>query len=77
MMNGFNNSAKNALNYAQEEVKRFKQNVLGTEHILLGLMLEEEGIAGKILRNKLNVEQVRDIIKKQQVLVRLYLNILQ
>ncbi len=63
MISGFNNSAKNAIELAQEEVKRFKQNVLGTEHILLGLMMEQEGIAGKILRNKLNVDKVRDIIK--------------
>jgi len=63
MISGFNNSANNAVELAQEEVKNFKQNVLGTEHILLGLMLEEEGIAGKILRNKLNVDKIREIIK--------------
>ncbi len=63
MINGFNNSAKNAIDLAQEEVKKFKQNVLGTEHILIGLMLEEENIAGKILRNKLDVDSIRNIIK--------------
>ncbi|MEL7648245.1 MAG: ATP-dependent Clp protease ATP-binding subunit [Sedimentibacter sp.] len=63
MISGFNNSAKSAIELAQEEVKRFKQNVLGTEHILLGLMLEQEGIAGKILRSKLNVDKIREIIK--------------
>jgi len=40
----FNNAARKAINYAQEEVKGFKHNVLGTEHILLGLMIEEEGM---------------------------------
>ena len=63
MMGGLNNSARNALAFAQEEVKNFKQNVLGTEHILLGLMVEEESIAGKLLRDKLNLEKVREIIK--------------
>ena len=63
MISGFNNSAKNAIELAQDEVKSFKQNVLGTEHILLGLMLEQEGIAGKILRNKLDIEKIREIIK--------------
>ncbi|MGD9568972.1 MAG: ATP-dependent Clp protease ATP-binding subunit [Sedimentibacter sp.] len=63
MISGFNNSAKKTIELAQEEVKNFKQNVLGTEHILIGLMLEEEGIAGKILRNKLNVDSIREIIK--------------
>ncbi|NLJ59267.1 MAG: ATP-dependent Clp protease ATP-binding subunit [Tissierellia bacterium] len=63
MMGGLNNSARKALALAQEEVKKLKQNVLGTEHILLGLMMEEESIAGKILRNKLNTDKVREIIK--------------
>jgi ATP-dependent Clp protease ATP-binding subunit ClpC len=63
MISGFNNSAKNAIELAQQEVKQFKQSVLGTEHILVGLMLEQEGIAGKILRNKLNVDSIREIIK--------------
>jgi ATP-dependent Clp protease ATP-binding subunit ClpC len=63
MMGGLNNSARNALALAQEEVKNFRQNILGTEHILLGLMLEEESIAGKILRDKLSVDKVREIVK--------------
>ena len=50
MMGGLNNSARNVWALAQIEVKNLRQNVLGTEHILLGLMLEEESIAGKILR---------------------------
>jgi len=62
-MAGYNNSARNVLALAQEEVKKLRQNVLGTEHILLGLLMEEEGIAGKILRSKLNADQVREVIK--------------
>lgn len=64
MMNEFSNAAKNALKYAEEEVKSLRQSVLGTEHILLGLMREEEGLAGKILRNKISVEKVRDMVKQ-------------
>ncbi len=63
MISGFNNSAKNAIELAQVEVKSFKQSVLGTEHILLGLMLEKEGVAGKILRNKFDIDNIREIIK--------------
>jgi len=63
MMSGFNNSAKSAIELAQEEVKRLRQNVLGTEHILMGLLLEDDGIAGKILRNKIDVEKVREVVK--------------
>ena len=64
MTNEFNNAARKAISYAQEEVKGFKHNVLGTEHILLGLMIEEEGIAGKILRSKFNLDNIREIVKK-------------
>ncbi|MDD2494781.1 MAG: ATP-dependent Clp protease ATP-binding subunit [Tissierellia bacterium] len=63
MINGFNNESRNVLNYAQEEVKSFKHTILGTEHILLGLMLEQEGMAGKILREKLDIDKVRGVIK--------------
>lgn len=63
MMSGFNASAKKSLDFAQIEVKNMMQTVLGTEHILLGLMMEQEGVAGKILRNKLDVDRVREIIK--------------
>ncbi len=63
MMGGLNNSARNVWALAQIEVKNLRQNVLGTEHILLGLMLEEESIAGKILRDKLDIDKVREIIK--------------
>ncbi|MDD4088655.1 MAG: Clp protease N-terminal domain-containing protein, partial [Tissierellia bacterium] len=63
MMGGLNNSARNALSFAQEEVKNLRQNVLGTEHILLGLMIEQESIAGKLLRDKLDIDKVREIIK--------------
>ncbi len=36
---------------AQEEARRFNHNYIGTEHILLGLVREEEGMAAKILSN--------------------------
>ncbi len=64
MINEFNNSAKRAINNAQDEVKKFKHQVLGTEQLFLGLMIEEEGVAGKLLRNKLDLESVREIVKK-------------
>jgi ATP-dependent Clp protease ATP-binding subunit ClpC len=36
---------------AQEEAKRLNHNYIGTEHILLGLVREEEGVAAKVLVN--------------------------
>lgn len=64
MANEFNNSAKNVLKYAQDEAVRFKHSVLGTEHILLGLIIEKDGLAGEILRRKLNIDDVRKLIEK-------------
>ena len=36
---------------AYEEAQRLKHNYVGTEHILLGLLLEKDGVAAKVLRN--------------------------
>jgi ATP-dependent Clp protease ATP-binding subunit ClpC len=43
--------AKKAFEYAVEEAKRLGQNYIGTEHLLLGLLKEEEGIAAQVLMN--------------------------
>lgn len=64
MANEFNNGANNVLKYAQEEAFRLKHSVLGTEHILLGLMLEKESLAGEILRKKVSLEDVRNLVEK-------------
>ncbi len=64
MSSGFSNSASNALKYAQEEAIRLKSPILGTEHILLGLIMENEGPAGKILRKLVNLDEVRAVIEK-------------
>lgn len=47
----FTEKASKALILATEEAHRFKHQSIGTEHILLGLLREPEGIAGKILRD--------------------------
>ena len=60
----FTNRAKKALQYAQEEAKMLRHRTVGTEHILLGLVTEEDGIAGKTLREAgLTSEDVRDEIE--------------
>ncbi|SDD49479.1 Clp amino terminal domain-containing protein, pathogenicity island component [Marinilactibacillus psychrotolerans] len=46
----FTDKAKKALLIAQEEAKGFRHRTVGTEHLLLGLVMETEGIAGKSLR---------------------------
>ena len=51
----FSESARRVLSLAQEEAQRFNHNYIGTEHILLGLVRENDGVAAKVLSN-LNVE---------------------
>ncbi|MFC1866048.1 ATP-dependent Clp protease ATP-binding subunit [Chloroflexota bacterium] len=47
----FSERARRVLTLAQEEAKRLNHNYIGTEHILLGLIREEEGVAARILVN--------------------------
>src|SRR5512132_4636682 len=45
----FNDRAKRVLALAQDEAIRFNHNYIGTEHLLIGLIREEEGIAARAL----------------------------
>jgi ATP-dependent Clp protease ATP-binding subunit ClpC len=47
----FTPRAKKVLEYAVEEARLLGHNYIGSEHLLLGLIREEEGIGGKILRS--------------------------
>ena len=47
----FSERARRVLTMAQEEARQLNHNYIGTEHILLGLVREEEGVAAKILTN--------------------------
>jgi len=47
----FTPRAKRMIEYAVEEAKLLGHNYIGSEHLLLGLLREEEGIGGKILRS--------------------------
>ncbi len=47
----FSERARKALTRAQEEAQRFGHNYVDTEHILLGVVGEEEGVAAKVLTN--------------------------
>ncbi|MHA3065302.1 ATP-dependent Clp protease ATP-binding subunit [Lacticaseibacillus saniviri] len=65
MDNLFTPSAKNVLLIAQEQAKAFRHHAVGTEHLLMALIIEQDGIAGKTLR-QLNVteEDVHDEIER-------------
>ena len=54
----FTQRARRVLSLAQEEAERMRHAYIGTEHLLLGLMREEGGVAGRVLRD-LGVEQRR------------------
>src|SRR5919205_3007745 len=47
----FTERARRVLTLAQEEATRFNHNYIGTEHLLLGLVREREGVAAKVLSN--------------------------
>ena len=47
----FTDRARKVLTLAQDEAQRFNHNYIGTEHLLLGLVREGEGVAAKVLEN--------------------------
>ncbi|HEY8952775.1 MAG TPA: Clp protease N-terminal domain-containing protein, partial [Candidatus Dormibacteraeota bacterium] len=56
----FTELAKKVLALAQEEAERAHHSYIGTEHVLLGLLREGDGIAGKVLNNLgVEIEKVR------------------
>jgi len=57
-MERFTQRARRVLSLAQEEAERLQHGQIGTEHLLLGLMREEGGVAGRVLRD-LGLEQRR------------------
>jgi ATP-dependent Clp protease ATP-binding subunit ClpC len=53
--------AKKVLEYAFEEARNLNHNYVGTEHLLLGLLREQEGVAAQVLMNlNLKLEDVRE-----------------
>jgi len=49
-MERFTQRARRVLSLAHQEAERARQSNIGTEHLLLGLMDEEGGVAGRVLR---------------------------
>ena len=54
----FTQRARRVLSLAHEEAERLHHSYIGTEHLLLGLMREEGGVAGRVLR-ELGLEPAR------------------
>jgi len=61
----FTKKARQVLMLAQEEAERLQHSYIGTEHLLLGLMAEESGVAARVLREVgLNTKMVRQAVER-------------
>ena len=64
-MERFTQRARRVLSLAHQEAERARQSNIGTEHLLLGLMDEEGGVAGRVLRELgMTSDRVREIIER-------------
>ena len=64
-MERFTQRARRVLSLAHQEAERMRHNYIGTEHLLLGLMREEGGVAGRVLRELgLETERVQEIVER-------------
>ena len=60
----FSERARRVLSLAQEEAQRFNHNYIGTEHILLGLVRETDGVAARVLSNLgVDLNKVRSAVE--------------
>ena len=64
-MDRFTQRARRVLSLAQQEAERMRHSYIGTEHLLLGLILEEGGVAGRVLRELgLEAGRVQEIVER-------------
>ncbi|MGB3699714.1 MAG: ATP-dependent Clp protease ATP-binding subunit [Anaerolineales bacterium] len=64
-MERFTQRARRVLSLAHQEAERMRQNYIGTEHLLLGLIREDGGVAGRVLRELgLEIERVQEIVER-------------
>jgi ATP-dependent Clp protease ATP-binding subunit ClpC len=64
-MERFTQRARRVLSLAHQEAEQMHHNTIGTEHLLLGLMQEEGGVAGRVLRDLgLETDRVREVVER-------------
>lgn len=64
-MERFTQRARRVLSLAHQEAERMRHSYIGTEHLLLGLMREEGGVAGRVLRELgLEADRVQEVIER-------------
>ncbi len=65
MFNRFTERARKVIVYAKEEARRFNHDYIGTEHLLLGLVREGEGVAAAVLQKLgVDLETIRIEVEK-------------
>ena len=58
--------ARKALEYAAEEARNLNHNYMGTEHLLLGVLREQEGVAAQVLMNLgVELDAVREEVRRE------------
>ena len=64
-MERFTQRARRVLSLAHQEAERARQDKIGTEHLLLGLMEEEGGVAGRVLRELgMDSDRMREMVER-------------
>jgi len=64
-MERFTQRARRVLSLAHQEAERLRHSFIGTEHLLIGLIREEGGVAGRVLRELgLEADRVQEIVER-------------
>src|SRR4030065_1137232 len=64
-MERFTQRARRVLSLAHQDAERMRHNYIGTEHLLLGLIRDEGGVAGRVLRELgLEANRVQEVIER-------------
>jgi ATP-dependent Clp protease ATP-binding subunit ClpC len=64
-MERFTQRARRVLSLAHQEAERLHQSTIGSEHLLLGLIQEEGGVAGRVLRDLgMETDRIREVVDK-------------
>ena len=64
-MEKFTQRARRVLSLAHQEAEKAHQGLIGTEHLLLGLLEEDGGVAGRVLRDLgLDTDRLREIVQR-------------
>ena len=64
-MDNFTQRAQKVLSLAHQEAERSRHSTIGTEHLLLALIVEDGGVAGRVLRELgFEIERVREMVDR-------------